>query len=320
MEGNRSTGEEYPRTLEALESRFSSEEACRSYLWQLRWPDGFRCPRCESDRFWPTGRPNLYECGSCHHQVSVTAGTIFEGSRKPLVMWFRAIWWITNEKTGTSALGLQKALGLKSYETAWTWLHKLRRAMVRPGRDQLDGRVEVDETFIGGPKSGLRGRGAENKTLIAIAAEEDGTGIGRIRMAVISDASSKSLELFIQSSVKIGAVIHTDGWQGYSQIHSLGYTHEVTNVKVESTLGHIAMPRVHLVASLLKRWRMGTYQGSISPQHLGYYLDEFTFRFNRRKSKSRGKLFYRLLQQAVDTGAISTSCLVGGSGRLNHNI
>ena len=184
--------------------------------------------------------------------------------------------------------------------------------MVLPGRDQLTGRMEIDETFIGAAKSGARGRGAENKTLVVIAAEEDGPGIGRIRMARIPDASSSSLEAFVRANIKMGATIHTDGWSGYSSIASLGYPHEVTNMMGESILAHIAMPRVHLVASLLKRWRMGTYQGSISSRHLDYYLDEFTFRFNRRKSKSRGKLFYRLLQQAVRTEAIPFSSLVGG--------
>lgn len=192
--------------------------------------------------------------------------------------------------------------------------------MVRPGRDRLIGRVEVDESFIGGARSGTRGRGAENKVLIAIAAEEDGTAIGRIRMSRILDGSAESLESFIQESVEPGATVHTDAWRGYSNIASLGYIHDVTNMKAESVLGHVAMPRVHLAASLLKRWRMGTYQGSISPQHLDYYLDEFTFRFNRRTSKSRGKLFYRLLQQAVSTEATTFSTLVAGSDGPHHNL
>ena len=208
--------EDYPHTLEDLERRFSTEDSCRSYLWKLRWPDGFRCPRCGNHHAWPTGRSHLVECASCHHQITITSGTIFEGSRKPLVMWFRAIWWITNEKSGASALGLQKVLGLGSYQTAWTWLHKLRRAMVRPGRERLRGHVEVDETFIGGPKSGVLGRGAENKVLAAIAAEEDGKRIGRIRMARIPDGSSESLGAFIKSSVEPGTIIHTDAWRGYS--------------------------------------------------------------------------------------------------------
>jgi transposase-like protein len=233
--------------------------------------------------------------------------------RRSAVMWFRAIWWTTNEKSGANALGLQKALGLGSYQTAWTWVHKLRRAMVRTGRDRLKGRVEVDETFIGGSKAGARGRGAENKVLVAIAAEEDGKRIGRIRMSRIPDGSFESLSFFIQSNVEPGSIIHTDAWRGYSGITFLGYDHEVTNIKGENQLGHEAMPLVHLVASLLKRWRMGTFQGSISEKHIDYYLDEFIFRFNRRASKSRGKLFYRLLQQAVSTEPTPYENLVGGT-------
>ena len=192
--------------------------------------------------------------------------------------------------------------------------------MVRPWRESLRGHVGVDETFIGGPKSGARGRGAENKVLVAIAAEEDGKRIGRIRMARIPDGSSKSLEAFIKSSVEPGTIIHTDAWRGYSDIASLGYTHEITNIKGEHLLGHEAMPRVHLVASLLKRWRLGTFQGSMSNQHIDYYLDEFTFRFNRRTSRSRGKLFYRLLQQAVATKPTTYDDLVGGDKQQHHNL
>jgi transposase-like protein len=310
-----SSSADYPRTIEELELRFSTEEACRSYLWNLRWPDGFQCPRCEGTRVWPTGRSNLFECGTCHYQISITSGTVFEGSRKPLVQWFRAIWWMTNEKNGASALGLQRVLGLGSYQTAWAWLHKLRRAMVRPGRELLKGRVEVDETYLGGPRSGKRGRGAEDKALIAIAAEENGTGIGRIRMARIPDVSGQSLEGFIRANVMPGTIVHSDAWRGYNGLSELGYVHEVTNVSCSDVPAHVTMPRVHRVASLLKRWILGTHQGGISHDHLEYYLDEFTFRFNRRTSRNRGKLFYRLLQQAVDTDAIPYSSLVGGS---NH--
>jgi len=156
--GRRQAEEDYPRTLLELEERFSSEETCRAYLWQLRWPDGFHCPRCGDSRAWPTGRPELSECGACHHQTSLTAGTVFQGTRKPLVLWFRTMWWVTSQKHGASALALQRLLGLGSYQTAWAWLHKLRRAMVRPGRDRLSGLVEVDETYVGGEEVGVRGR------------------------------------------------------------------------------------------------------------------------------------------------------------------
>ena len=207
--------------------------------------------------------------------------------------------WVTTQKTGASALGLQGVLGLNRYETAWTWLHKMRRAMVRPGRDLLAGTVEVDESYWGGLEEGLRGRNLKNKALIAVAAQEDGRGIGRIRMKRIEDASGESLLPFVEECIEPGSVVHTDGWPGYSGLKKEGYVHQVTVVSRQEQSASELMPRVHRVMSLLKRWLLGTHQGAVSHKHLDYYLDEFTFRFNRRKSKSRGKLFYRLVQQAV---------------------
>jgi transposase-like protein len=209
------------------------------------------------------------------------------------------MWWITTQKNGASALGLQRVLGLKSYETAWTWLHKLRRAMVRPGRDLLDGRIEVDQGYVGGPEEGLPGRLNLEKTLVVVAVQEDGKGIGRIRMRQISDASAQSLVPFIRDSVVPGSSVHTDGWLGYSPVEGNGFRHEVTYLKSNKKTASELLPRVHLVISHLKRWLLGTHQGAVSHKHLDYYLDQFTFRFNRRRSKSRGKLFYRLAQQAV---------------------
>jgi transposase-like protein len=289
--------EEYPRNLTELEANFSTDEACRAYLTRLRWPAGFCCPRCGSGKAWPVR--DRWECAGCGCQTSVTAGTIFQDTRTPLPVWFRAMWWVTTQKNGASALGLQRVLGLKSYETAWTWLHKLRRAMVRPGRDLLTGRVEVDECYVGGLEVGLPGRLNLNKALIVVAAQEDGPGIGRIRMRQIPDASAESLVPFVQDSVEPGSVIHTDGWLGYLPLESKGYQHDVTFLRGKKKTPSESMPRVHRVIALLKRWLLGTHQGAVSHKHLDYYLDEFTFRFNRRRSKSRGKLFFRLAQQAV---------------------
>lgn len=290
--------EDFPRDLLEFEARFSTDAACREYLFQLRWPDGFRCPRCGGQKSWPISGV-LLQCSGCSYQSSVTAGTIFQDTRKPLTLWFRAVWWVTSQKNGASAMGLQRVLGLRSYKTAWTWLHKLRRAMVRPDRDRLTGRVEVDETYLGGLEEGVRGRQTERKALIIVAAQEDGPGIGRIRMRRIVDASADSLVPFIQDSVEAGSVVHTDGWLGYEPLKSNSYDHEITFLKGKKKTPSELMPRVHRVISLLKRWLMGTHQGAVSLEHLDYYLDEFTFRFNRRKSRSRGKLFFRLLQQAV---------------------
>jgi len=304
--------EEYPRTLAELETRFGTEQACRDYLLKLRWPEGFVCPRCRGRSAWTTNR-NLLVCAGCQYQASLTARTIFQDTRKPLTMWFRAIWWVTAQKNGASALGLQRILGLGSYFTAWTWLHKLRRAMVRPGRDRLHGRVEVDETYIGGLEEGVRGRQTETKALVAVACEEDGRAIGRIRLRRIRDASAASLEAFVAEAIEPGSVVHTDGWEGYASLEMKGYTHPVTVLKRSQRSASELLPRVHLVVSLLKRWLVGTHQGAVSLQHLDYYLDEFTFRFNRRKSRSRGKLFYRLLQQAVAVEPAPYKAVVGGT-------
>jgi transposase-like protein len=252
-----------------------------------------------------------WTCRSCRRQSTVTVGTIFEGTHLPLRVWFRAAWLVTSQKSGASALGLQRVLGLGSYETAWSCLHKLRRAMVRPGRDRLNGTVEVDETFVGGLSSG-RGRDGIGKALVAIAAEEDGTGIGRIRLARVPDGSTPSLHGFIQQTITPTSVIHTDGWLSYQGLEKLGYSHTVTKLKGQSKEAAVELlPRVHRVASLLKRWLLGTHQGAVGPIHLDYYLDEFTFRFNRRHSSSRGKLFFRLLEQSVQVSPVSYKNIVG---------
>jgi transposase-like protein len=296
--------EDFPRDLPEFEARFSTEEACRQYLFGLRWPGGFHCPHCAGRKTWPL-RGVLLQCAGCGYQSSVTAGTIFQDTRKPLTLWFRASWWVTSQKTGASAMGLQRVLGLGSYKTAWTWLHKLRRAMVRPGRDQLSGRVEVDETYLGGLEEGVRGRQTESKALIVVAAQEDGPGIGRIRMRRIPDASAESLVPFVQDSIVVGSVVHTDGWLGYLPLEGKGYVHEVTFLRGKKKSPSELMPRVHRVVSLLKRWLMGTHQGAVSPEHLDYYLDEFTFRFHRRSSRSRGLLFYRLIEQSMSTQPVT---------------
>jgi len=288
--------EDYPKTLLEFEARFSTEESCRDYLYQLRWPDGFHCPNCHFEKAWPIGS-TLFQCARCDYQISVIAGTIFHGTHKPLTLWFRAIWWLTGQKNGASALGLKRILGLGSYRTAWAWLHKLRRAMVTPGRHLLSGIIEVDESYIGGEKPGRRGRGAEGKSLVLIATEIKNSKIGRIKLKRVSNASNESLDIAIEQAACKGSVIQTDGWSGYNQLESLDYIHEI--VRKDSDIGDNLLPHCHRIAALLKRWLLGTHQGAVSHEHLDYYLDEFTFRFNKRTSSHRGKLFYRLLQNAV---------------------
>ena len=230
---------------------------------------------------------------------------------------------VGSQKNGASAIGLQRELGLGSYDTAWTWLHKLRRAMVRPDRDRLSGIVEVDETYWGSEEEHVRGRQTEHKALIVIAAQEDGEGIGRIRMLHIPDASAGSLMPFIEQAVEPGSIVHTDGWTGYDPLKGMGYRHRISFLKGRLESASELLPRVHLVAVLLKRWLLGTHQGAISREHLDYYLDEFTFRFNRRKSRSRGKLFLRLTEQAVAVGPAPYKSLVkcyAKPSSADHNI
>lgn len=292
-------GTDYPRTLQEFDSWFATEDDCIRYLMRLRWPQGFYCPGCGSQGSWLTSRKLLY-CKQCCRQTSVTAGTIFERTQKPLRVWFQAMWYLTNQKLGVSALGLQRVLGLGSYQTAWTWLHKLRRAMVRPGRDMLSGHVEVDETYVGGVEKGVRGRKTETKSIVVIALEVLAPkGFGRVRLRQVPDVTATSLVGFVKDVVKVGSKVSTDGWISYNDLSSHGYIHERRVQHGSGDPAHIALPGPHRIASLLKRWHLGTHQGAIRSEHLDYYLDEYTFRFNRRTSKARGLLFHRLVEQAI---------------------
>ena len=306
-------GVDYPANLGEFFDWFQSEEDCWLFLVRLRWPDGFVCPACGATDAWLSKR-RLFVCAECHRQTSVTVGTIFEGSRLPLLQWFRAAWLITSRKSGVSASDLQQELGLGSYKTAWTLHHKLRQAMVSPERQQLSGEIEVDETFIGAAQKGRRGRSPEGKCIVAVAVEKPTGhvqyGFGRCRLRVIPNAQRQTLEDFITDVCAPGSVIYTDGLTAYAHLGELGYEHVVTAISTSEDQAHVLMPAVHRVSSLLKRWLLGTHQGSVAAQHLDYYLDEFTFRFNRRRSRSRGLLFYRLMQLAVRTRRSSYETIV----------
>lgn len=267
-------------------------------------------------------------CRHCRYQGTVTAGTVFDKTRTSLRNWLAAVWYITNQKQGVTALGLQRVLGLGSYQTAWTMLHRLRRAMVRPGRERLSGVVEVDEAIVG-RSVGTRRRDRERakqladqinaqRAIVAIAVEvTEPKGFGRIRLRRVADASEASLLPFVKESVEPGSVVHTDGSWAYRSLPKNGYRREKTIMLGADDPAHVTMPGVHRVASLLKRWLLGTHQGSVKPHHLDYYLDEFTFRFNRRTSRSRGLLFYRLLEQAVATEPITYDEIVTAA---KHNM
>lgn len=300
-------GVDYPSDLSQFDRFFPDDAACIAFLGRLRWPGGFVCPRCQRlGEAWRMA-DGLLRCRDCELETSVTAGTIFEGTRKPLKLWFIAAWEIAGHKYGANALNVQRMLGLKSYTTAWAWLHKFRRAMVRPDRDRLNGIVEVDEAYVGGEEEGGRGRHTKSKAIVAIAVEiVDERRLGRVRMRRVPTVEAVSLAPFVAQAVEPGASVLTDGWSAYRGLSHLGYDHVVINQSASPYPAHVLMPAVHRVASLLKRWLLGTYQGGVSQEHLDYYLDEFTFRFNRRRSRSRGLLFYRLLEGAVHTEHTST--------------
>jgi hypothetical protein len=310
------SGIDYPGTFQGFDKWFSSESACLEFIAKLRWRKGFICPGCGEKADKPSfmGR-GLFLCRKCKRQTSITAGTLFHGSHKPLRTWFLAIWFVASQKHGASALGLQRAFGLGSYNTAWNWLHKLRRVMVRYGRDQLSGAIEVDETYVGGIGTKVRGRGAKRKTIVAIAAEVRGRGPGRISMAKVPDLSAPNLSGFVRDNVRKGSELQTDAWSGYNGIEAMGYKHIVINISDSGDPAHVVIPRVHRVASLLDRWWLGIHQGEIRPSHLDYYLDEFTFRFNRRTSRARGLLFFRLIEQAIDCSPVPRKTIIGGQTR-----
>jgi transposase-like protein len=304
-------GKDYPKNWNDFLDWFGTEEACLAYLEKLRWPAGFVCPSCATiGEAYRASRTRLM-CRACQHQCTVTSGTIFDKTRTPLRVWLAAAWYVTNQKQGVSALGLQRVLGLGSYQTAWTMLHRFRRAMIGPGREQLKGVVEVDETYlaISDRQKPISPEGRKNSTtkiLMAIAVEIlQPKGFGRIRLRRIPKGAQTYLIPFVQEVVEPGAQVHTDGSAAYLCLTELGYHHQRTVMLGSDVPAHVSMAGVHRVAALVQRWILGTHHGSVQPEHLDAYLDEFVFRFNRRTSGSRGMLFYRLLQQAVVTEPVT---------------
>lgn len=303
-------GRDYPPCYADLLSWFPDDEACLDYLDWLRWPQGFRCPRCEHGPGWRLG-DGRYWCEPCRRRVSITAGTVFHRTRTPLTVWFAAAWFMTSSKNGVSAKTLHRLLGFGSYQTVWAMLHRYRTAMIRPGRGRLTGYVEVDETYIGGTKPGKRGRGAAGKVLVAVAVEQlQPKGFGRCRLRVMSNLEAPTLRAFLVDCVEPGSVLITDGFASYPPAIGDTFVHEPHVVKGSRVQAHVTLPGVHRVASLAKRWLLGTHQGAVEVDHLQGYLDEFAFRFNRRRSEFRGLLFRRLLEQAVQVPPVTYRSLV----------
>ena len=305
-------GRDYPNTYRGFVEMFPDNAACVAYLIKLRWPQGFVCPACKTNAIpWQASRGRL-ACPFCRYLTSVSAGTIFDKTRTPLTTWFEAAWHMSTAKNGMSAKTLERTLGTK-YRVAWTMLHRFRVAMLDAERKQLSGNVEVDETLVGGVKQGSkRGRGAV-KSIVAIAIEiKEPKGFGRVRMRHIPDASGASLVPFVCDVTALGSVVHTDEWSGYNKLTAHGFTRNITVQSSSGDPAHVSMPGVHRVASLLKRWILGTHQGSVVPEHLQSYLEEFTFRFNRRTSRSRGLVFRRLLERAVATDPVTERDVTNG--------
>ena len=307
---NFSITEDFPKNQPEFDQRFSDEQACYEYLFQLRWPQGFICPKCRHTSYWQSAR-GLFICTRCEHHQSLTAGTILHSTKKPLTVWFKALWWFTTRKSGVNAINLQDLLGLGSYNTAWRWLQKLRSCTICEGREKLSGSVEADEFYLGGRRSGKRGRGAEHKCAVAVAVERKGRKLGRLRLQVIEDCSAGELIPFAHANVGSGSTITTDGWSGYSALKCLGYGHrQVLQTKTKDK--NSVLPGVHLIASLIKRLMLGTFQGRFEKKYLQRYLDEYVFRFNRRTTKSVGKRFFRIVQQAVVSSPMSNKQVAMG--------
>lgn len=306
----------YPRSVGEFQAWFRADADCLDYLEWMRWPRGFVCPGCGNGGGWRLGDGRLM-CAACGHRTSVTAGTIFDRTRTPLTVWFTACWSFATAKDGISALSLQRSLEIGSQQTAWAMLHRLRSVLVRPGRDRLTGAVEVDETYIGGEEPGLRGgRAKGKKALVGVAVEvKEPRGIGRCRMALLADGSSASLHPFVTGHVAQDATVITDAWMGYHGLARLGYAHQRRSQRAARARGDDPgelLPAVHRVASLAKRWLLSTHQGSVDETHLQSYLDEFVFRFNRRRSRSRGLVFYRVLELAVGHEPVRYHDIVAG--------
>jgi transposase-like protein len=295
---------DYPETIQEFVDKFKTDQDCYDYLHKLRWPNGFVCPHCKHNKASNHKRYITYRCTKCLKETTITSGTVFHNRHLPIRTWFFAIWFMVSQKSGVSALGLGREIGIKRQKTAWELLKIIRESMSQKGKDKLTGTVEIDEVFIGGIQKGKRGRGADGKVMFLVAVEDMGVAkesknqkakIGRVRMQIIPDAKSPTLLKFIQTMVKEGSTVQTDELKSYPILTQNHYKHKP--IKKEPLKD--STPLVHRVASLVKRWLLGTHQGGVHLVNMQSYLDEYVFRFNRRTSGSRGKLFYRLTQEML---------------------
>ena len=288
----------FPKTAQDFEARFMTEEDCRAYWIEARWGGQPACSECESKRVWSERKGTLYECIDCGHQTSLTSGTLLQGTRKPFKTWFRAVFEISSRRNGISAKELQRILGFGSYETAWTWLLKLRAALVRPDREPLSSKVQIDEAFVGGIRGG--------KSMVLVATETD----GRVRLAHAENNDEATLKRFADAEIATDAAVTSDGLASYNA-ESLGarphaaFVQTPAERRISDTLQN-----VHWTVSALKRWLLGTHAGAVQPKHLQAYLDEFVFRYNRRKTKGVGRIAARTIANLVVTAPMTMRQLV----------
>jgi transposase-like protein len=295
---------DFPKTATEFEARFATEEDCRAYWIEARWGGKPTCARCGSTRVWAIREGTTFECAECDHQTSLTAGTLLEKTHKPLKMWFRAVFEISTRRTGISAKDLQRIMGFGSYKTAWTWLHKLRAALVRPEREPLGPFVQMDEALVGG-------KGGPHKELVLVAAEAD----GRVRLAHAETNDKATLKRFADGQVAADARVVTDGLASYDG-DSLGERRyeRIVQTKAERREGD-ALQVCHWTISLLKRWLLGTHAGAVSPKHLQAYLDEFAFRHNRRKTNGVGRIAARVIERLVARPPLTLRSLIDDTRR-----
>ena len=295
---------DFPKTATEFEARFATEEDCRAYWIEARWGGEPACARCSSTRVWTIREGTTFECADCGHQTSLTSGTLLEKTRKPFKTWFRAVFEISTRRTGISAKDLQRIMGFGSYKTAWSWLHKLRAAMVRPDREPLGPFVQVDETLVGG-------KGSPHKELVLVAAEAD----GRVRLAHAETNDEATLKSFADSQIAPDTEVVTDGLASYNS-GSLGERPHQTIVQTrQERRDSDALQGCHWTTSLLKRWLLGTHAGAVRAKHLQAYLDEFAFRHNRRKTNGVGRIAARVIEQLVARGPLTMRKLIDQTPR-----
>ncbi len=296
----------FPKTAPEFEARFATEDDCIAYWIKARWGGTPACARCQGTRLWVERDGSLFECADCGHQTSLTSGTMLEKTRKPFKTWFRAVFEVSSRRNGVSAMDLQRILGFGSYKTAWSWLQKIRAALVRPDRERLSEAVEIDEAFVGGKRRG--------KSMVLVATETD----GRLRLAHALTNDAETLKTFADASIAADAAVTSDGHAGYNET-ALGERNHTMIVQTPAERRvKDSLQTVHWTVSLLKRWLLGTHGGAVTPRHLQAYLDEFAFRWNRRKTNGVGRISARTIEGLVSHAPLTMRTIIDRATPYPH--